>query len=98
MIDSVSHSKEGSGRLELREEVGKVVDSIDIRDLDLEVLDTFANKEVSASDVLDTLVVLGVVGQIPSGRVVSRQVDGLVGTYAQLLEKTAKMQRLLGCL
>ena len=53
--------------------------SVDVRDFDLEVFDALAHKEVAASDVFHTLMVLRVVGEVARGGIVRRQLDGLGG-------------------
>lgn len=52
------------------------------RYLNLEVFDTFPHVEVATGTVFDSLVTLGAVREITSGRIVCRKMDRLTGAVS----------------
>ena len=64
--DPISELKEELSLQRFREEVSLVVLSVDIRHDDLTVFDALAHEEVTPCDVLGLLVMLGIVGNIPT--------------------------------
>ena len=64
--DPVAKLKEELPLQRLREEVGLVVQSVNVRHDNLTVFDALAHEEVTPCDVLGLLVMLGIVGNIPT--------------------------------
>ena len=59
--DEVTHTIEVLGRQCLREEVGQIVNRVDIWHPDLHILDAFTHEEVSAIDVFGPRMQLRVI-------------------------------------
>ena len=96
--DDVAHCIEGGSPEGLGEEVGHVLSRGDERHDQLLVLNALANVEVPSLDMLDLLVVLGVVRQVARRLVVRGERSGLRGAETQLVEEPAEVDALLGCL
>ena len=75
--DAITHGTEYASGLDLRKEVRNIVGRVYVGDLDLKILYEFSHKEMSTLDVLDTLVMLGVVREVASSLVIDAQTGGL---------------------
>ena len=93
--DLIAHGEELHGLQRLGEEVRQVVERIHVGYADLHVLDTLADEEVSPSDVLSALVVLGVVGEIAGAGVVGAELQRSVEGEVELLQEVGKVDAFL---
>eukprot|EP00966_Prymnesium_polylepis_P111458 2578081-Prymnesium_polylepis.2 len=73
--DSVAQRVEVFGVQWFREEVGDVLSGGHVRDDDELLLNELANVKVAALDVLNPLMMLGVIGQVARARVVGGELE-----------------------
>ena len=63
----------------MKKSATQVIDRVDVRYSKLTVLNTLADEEVSAFDVLDAFMMFRIVGEIDGGLVVAAKLDGVIG-------------------
>ena len=62
----------------MKKSATQVIDRVDVRYSKLTVLNTLADEEVSAFDVLDAFMMFRIVGEIDGGLVVAAKLDGVI--------------------
>jgi hypothetical protein len=72
----------------LSEEIGEVVNRVDVRDAQLHIFHTFSNEEMSTIDVFGERVQLGIVQNRNCRLIVHTHLDGLGGAVAELVQET----------
>ena len=77
--------RKGGVRQRLGKEVGRVLGRLDVRDVYAALFDALADKEMSASDVLHSAEVLGVVCYIDGPFVIAGDFDGLEASLTELV-------------
>ena len=87
--DRVSHGEEVVPLKGLSKEVCEVINRVDIGHRELTVLDTFPNEEVTTLDMLDAVVMFGVVGEVNGGLVVAPEFNRFVLVLETQLGKHA---------
>jgi hypothetical protein len=75
--DRIAHAEVVLAFQRLGEKIRQIIDGVHVWNGDLKILDTLANKEVTALDMFDLLVVLWVVRDVTRSRVVHTQLDWL---------------------
>jgi hypothetical protein len=91
--DLIPNMKELSASQMLGKEVGNIFMSRNKGDADLHVLDAFANEVMPTLDMLDTTMMLGVISDIASSRVVYAKSDRkrIVRELIKLLKELTKI-------
>ena len=92
--DLLAERLELLARERLGEEVGEVLEALDVLDLDLPGLDELANLELLAQDVLRLVVHDRVLGDAQRGRVVDLDDGRALGLVAERREEGAQVDRL----
>ena len=82
----------------LSEEVRQVVYSVDVGYPELHVLDTFADKEVPAIDVLGARMKFWIIGDSDGGLVVHAHLQRLGGTVSEFVEELREVERKIASL
>ena len=84
------------GREVFGEEISEVVVGVHERDTERVSFHALANEEVTTLDVLGAFMVLGVVGQVTGGGIVSGERERLVRGWGHLVSESLKIHAVLG--